>query len=127
LIKAGLAEGNYPLFVAEGTSNQKLEQIQRSGYLWYCFNKLAKIEGPLAVFGQALGVPDQHIVDVIVGSKCLHVAIGLFRDPRSAVNQAIYDSAMQMQARRNDLIKAGRSRNELQLSFFDSESAAVWG
>lgn len=127
LIRAGLDEGNYPLFVAEGASQQKLEQIQRSGYLWYCFNKIAKIESPLVVFGHALGESDQHIVDVIVESKCPHVAIGLFRDPRSAVNQAIYHSALRMQVRRKELVEARRSRSELQVAFFDSESAAAWG
>lgn len=58
LIKAGLDAGHYPLFVAEGSAAQKLEQIQRVGYLWYCLDKLARIESPLVVFGHALGPSD---------------------------------------------------------------------
>jgi hypothetical protein len=49
-IRNGLAEGVYPLFVAEGTPEKKLEQIQRVGYLWYALDKLARIRGPLVVF-----------------------------------------------------------------------------
>lgn len=127
LIQEGLAAGNYPLFVAEGASNQKLEQIQRSGYLWYCMNKLAKIQSPLTVFGHALGPSDRHILDVIVGSKCPHIAVGLFGDPASAVNQAIHDSVTQMQTRRRELVENERHRDELQVTFFSSESARVWG
>lgn len=112
--------------MAEGSSNQKLEQIQRSGYLWYCLNKLAKIQTPLTVFGHALGSSDKHIVDVIVGSRCPHIVVGLFGDPASIENQAIHDSVVQMQTRRREFVESGRHPNELQVTFFSSKSANVW-
>jgi hypothetical protein len=61
LIKQGLTENEYPLFVAEGAAEQKLSQIQRAGYLWYCLDKLARIKSPLVVFGHSLGESDRHI------------------------------------------------------------------
>jgi hypothetical protein len=127
LVKEGLAQNNYPLFVAEGTADQKLEQIQRSGYLWYCLSKLAKIESPLTIFGHALGPSDSHILDVIIHSKCPHIAIGLFGHPAEADNQNIYHAALQMQAKRLEIIANDKYTLPLRLTFFESGSANIWG
>jgi hypothetical protein len=128
LIQEGLANKSYPMFVAEGSAQQKLEQIQRSGYLWYCLDKLAKIESPLLVFGHALGDSDKHLADVIAQNlKLPSIAVGLFRDPKSSSNRAIYANALQLQARRIELLAQGRKGHELAVNFFDSESAGVWG
>jgi hypothetical protein len=76
--------------VAEGDPAQKLEQIQRTGYLWYCLDKLARIKGPLVIFGHSLGPSDQHIVDVVSENADLsQIVVGLHGDPSSAGNQAI--------------------------------------
>lgn len=128
LIQEGLANKIYPMFVAEGSAEQKLEQIQRSGYLWYCLDKFAKIESPLFVFGHALGESDKHLVDAIAYNlKLSSIAVGLFRDPKSPGNAAIYSNALQLQARRKELLAQGRKGHELTVIFFDSESARVWG
>ena len=128
LIRESLAMGDYPLFVAEGDPAQKLEQIQRIGYLWYCLDKLARIKGPLVVFGHALGPSDQHIVDVISENTDLsHIAVGLHGDPSSPSNQAICTSAEAIQARRAALVEKRRRGQRLQVSYFQSESVQVWG
>lgn len=128
LILESMAQSEYPLFVAEGNPTQKLDQIQRSGYLWYCLDKLARIEGPLMVFGHSLGSSDQHIVDVITeNTKLSHIAVGLHGDLANSINQAIYVSAESMRARREALIeKRGRGK-QLEVTYFNSESAKVWG
>ena len=41
LIEDGLDKGQYPLFIAEGSPEKKLEQIQGSGYLWYALENYA--------------------------------------------------------------------------------------
>ena len=63
LIQEGLAKGEYPLFVAEGTPEKKLDQIQGNGYLWYALEKLRTIQSPLVLFGHSLGVSDGHILN----------------------------------------------------------------
>jgi hypothetical protein len=129
LIKEGLAERNYPLFVAEGNSNGKLEQIQRSGYLWYCLDKLARIQNTLFVFGHALGPSDQHIVDILANNTDLRtIAISMFGDPDTPSNQEIIASANRMRAAREEIIAKHRGRgHQLQVLFFDSQSASPWG
>lgn len=127
LIQEGLAGKQYPLFVAEGTPEGKLEQIQRTGYLWYCLDKLSRVEGPLVVFGHALGESDQHIADAISDNlKLPTLALGLFGDPKSSANQAIYTAASKMKARREQLVtKHGRGQ-ALDVLFYDSATAPVW-
>src|SRR5439155_21210102 len=63
LIQEGLEKGQYPLFVAEGSPEKKLDQIQGNGYLWYASEKLRNIESPLALFGHRLGSSDGHILN----------------------------------------------------------------
>jgi uncharacterized protein DUF4917 len=65
LIEEGLDEGQYPLFIAEGSPEKKLEQIQGSGYLWYGLEKLRTIQSPLIMFGHSLGESDNHLLNVI--------------------------------------------------------------
>lgn len=66
LIREGLEKEEYPLFVAEGSAESKLGQIQRVGYLWYALDKFSRIRGPLVVYGHSLGPSDRHIRDAIV-------------------------------------------------------------
>lgn len=128
LIKAGLAVGDYPLFVAEGAADRKLSQIQRSGYLWYCLDKLARIKTPLVVFGHSLGDSDQHIVDALarnVELPAMHIGVHGGPDSPSAANvEAAANNLMKI--REATLEARGGKGKELSVSFFSSESAPVW-
>jgi hypothetical protein len=126
LIRDSLARGEYPLFVAEGSPERKLEQIQRSGYLWYCLDKLARIQGPLVVFGHSLGESDGHIAEVIADNCDLNdIYVGLFGDPDSESNVAVRSSVAAIQSRRRK--RAGSSSTkQLNVHFYDSGSAPVW-
>jgi hypothetical protein len=128
LIRESLANGEYPLFVAEGEPAQKLEQIQRTGYLWYCLDKLARIKGPPVIFGHSLGPSDQHIVDVLCENTDLpHIAVGLHGDASNPGNQTICASAEMMRNRRAVIVERHGHGQQLQVSYFQSESAQVWG
>jgi hypothetical protein len=128
LIRTGLAQGQYPLFVAEGTPERKLDQIQRHGYLWYCLDKLARIKSPLVIYGHALGPSDAHIVNTIVDNPELpEVIVGLHGDPSSVGNKAIIMSCDQMVARRETRRARRRSVVPLSVRYFQTESASVWG
>ncbi len=77
LVCDSLSQERYPLFVAEGDHEKKLDQIQRSSYLSYCLGKLSRIKGPLVIYGHSLSY-DAHIVDRLVRNHDLsNIYIGL--------------------------------------------------
>ena len=83
LIREGLEQGQFPLFVAEGNPEQKLQQIQSNGYLWYCLERLKGIQSPLIIFGHSFGPSDGHILDAIASNIELpEIFVGLTRRPR---------------------------------------------
>jgi hypothetical protein len=128
LITAGLAGKRYPLFVAEGTAEKKLEQIQRNGYLWYALDKFARIKGPLVVFGHSLGESDGHIANAIADNGELPlVLVGLHGDPKNTTNRAIYSATQKMKARRERLPKRRSRSKSLDVIFYDSRTAKPWG
>ncbi len=128
LIREGLKEKNYPLFVAEGTAESKMEQIQRCGYLWYCFDKFARIECPLVVFGHSLGDSDRHITQAITNNpKLSQIAVGLHGDFQSAANKSIIESVEKMKLGRETLQARRPKAKSLDVYYYDSESAKVWG
>lgn len=77
-----------PVFVSEGTSDDKLAAIYRSDYLSFAFTQLMAHTGPLVVLGQGLGDSDQHIVNAINRAGVKQLAIGIY----PAAPQAIIDS-----------------------------------
>ncbi|GAA4694121.1 DUF4917 family protein [Promicromonospora umidemergens] len=54
-----------PLFVSEGTSEEKLRTIRRSPYLSHCLNALTADAGDIVVFGHSLSIQDKHIRDAL--------------------------------------------------------------
>lgn len=128
LVRDGLNLEQYPLFIAEGTPEKKLEQIQRVGYLWYCLQKLSEIRSPLVVFGHSLGPSDKHLVDRLAyngGLKTL--CIGLHGDPESPENEEIQARISEIQRMRREFGGGRRALPELEVFYFHSESAHVWG
>lgn len=126
LIRESLARSEYPLFVAEGIPERKLEQIQRSGYLWYCLDKLARIQGPLVVVGHSLGESDSHIAEVIADNRDLEdLYVGLFGSPASESNIAVRRSVAAIERRRRERARSSKDK-QLNVHFYDSASAPVW-
>ena len=124
LIQEGLNKGQYPLFIAEGSPDKKLEQIQGSGYLWYALDKLRTIQSPLVLFGHSLGDSDKHILNVIARNpKLPELYISLHGNPESKSNRAIQRAAKQLQTTRANL--SGKPK-PLEVFFYDSDSAEVW-
>lgn len=54
-----------PLFVSEGTADDKMEAIRSSEYLTFVYDRLTRVEDRLVVFGQGLGDEDAHVADAI--------------------------------------------------------------
>lgn len=122
-VRDGLKKDQYPLFVAEGDAEKKLEQIQRSGYLWYCLEKLGRVKGSLVIVGHSLGDADAHIVERIVGNRDFkQIYIGLHGDPEGPNALAIQKAGAEMKERRKKLHKDA----PLDIQYFDSNTAKIW-
>ena len=57
--------GAIPLFVSEGTTQQKHSSIYRSNYLTFVYSLFLDNKDPLVVFGHGLGDSDKHIVSAL--------------------------------------------------------------
>lgn len=126
-IRESLARSEYPLIVAEGSPDKKLEQIQRNGYLWYALDKLHRIEGPLVIYGHSLGPSDQHIVEAIGSTAKLgRVFVSLHGDPDFEVNLQIRAAVEHMKSIRRARIEQSGRGSELEVLFFDAATAHPW-
>lgn len=84
LISNALNSGEVPLFVSEGTSEQKMRAISRSHYLRFCYDKLREKREKLVMYGISLSpAQDQHIIDAIK-RKTEHIAIAVYPGDKSA-------------------------------------------
>jgi hypothetical protein len=99
-----------PLFVCEGSSEEKLKVIRGSDYLSFCHAQLASHEGSLCIFGHALGKQDRHIVDAVRAANPKALAISVL--PRS-------ESFVQHQKRHYTALFAGL---DVALKFFDAQT-----
>jgi hypothetical protein len=65
-----------------------------------------------------------HILRCIAGGGCANLLIGLYGDPDSAANRAIAASAEELAASRRN---KKRGRFPLKITYYQAESAKVWG
>lgn len=61
----GTQEGHTPLFVAEGSSEEKLRSIRNSDYLTFAYKSFAEHNGDVVIFGSSLGQTDAHLVSAM--------------------------------------------------------------
>jgi len=74
-----------PLFIAEGDSDDKLAAIYRSDYLSFAYAQLLDHDGPLVVFGHALGDSDQHIIDALTKAGVTEIAVSMLSDAEETI------------------------------------------
>jgi len=121
--REALANGAFPLFVAEGTSMQKKTKIRHNAYLYQGFKQFtANVEQGkhcMFVFGHSLAENDDHILNRIGRGRCRKIYVGIFGDPAAAWNQ-------QIMARANSLADLRHEKWPLEVAFFDAASAHVW-
>lgn len=119
-VRAALEQDYFPLFVAEGTSDEKLERIRHSDYLAKAYRSFENIQGTVFIYGHSLAENDEHYLRLLENGKVANLFIGLFGDPESTSNQKIVSRAEAMKLRRT-------AKRPLQIDFFQSETAKVWG
>jgi hypothetical protein len=88
-IRAALKRNFYPLFVAEGESKQKLEQIQHSEYLNRAFRSFANIGGNLFIFGHSMSDSDNHILNLLTKNNVEAVYVSLHGEPNNTSNRTV--------------------------------------
>lgn len=122
-IRAALDDGRFPRIVAEGTSNEKLDRIVHCAYLHKALRSLMSINGDLVIYGMSLMPNDDHILDAIVRGKTSRLFVGVFGDLTYPDNMALMERAQALIIERSTV----KPRNPLEVFFFDSSTAKVWG
>ena len=119
-VRQNLQHRQYPLVVSEGTSSHKLRRIRSSGYLSWNFDRFREISGHLFTYGSALADPDDHLWEAVAGNdKLKSVWVGIY-------GYAEPDEKQQLIAR-SEKLRIDRQGQSLDVRFYKSESAGVWG
>jgi hypothetical protein len=117
-----IAEGELPVFVAEGTSDRKQGAIGRLSYLRDVHQQfgaaLRNTQDALFTFGHSFGESDNHIAKHIADGTIMDVYIGTFleKDERRAAELAL----LWNEARRS------RGRPQVRVHCFDPSGCSVW-
>jgi hypothetical protein len=118
-IKEAVDSNRFPLFVAEGTAEAKLERIVHSLYLGKSMRGFGQIKNDLFVYGFSFGQSDDHILRLIGRNHVKQMFVSLYGDPDSEANKLIVQRA--------ESIKNRRKKYELEIHYFDAAGARVWG
>lgn len=82
LIRKEIANGNLPVFVAEGSSKDKQLAINNNSYLSHCSDilksKRTSNNNKLTVFGFSFSPPDNHLIELINTSGVKEMAVSLW-------------------------------------------------
>lgn len=101
-----------PLFVSEGTGEQKARTIRSSAYLSYCLARLSANSEPMTIFGtEFAGGTDTHIISAISANR-RPLAVGIWRGAATRGEIASRQARLQGQL-------AGQGN---QIAFFDSST-----
>jgi hypothetical protein len=120
-VRAALQQEFYPVFVSEGTSDEKVERIRHNDYLCKMYRSFTEIQGAIIVFGHSLDHTDDHIFTDRIGlhGKSDRLYISIFGDPSSGPNRT-------KMARATAIAGFRSAKRPLKVSFFDAGTAAVW-
>jgi len=122
-IKDGLKKKEYPLFVAEGNCEKKLEQINQSSYLSYCYGKLKRVQNSIVVYGSSLGDNDKHIIDAIAENREVdQIFIGIYGEDNIKEKIQIEKMADYLVNRRLTV----DSKKPIKIEYYDSSTVEVW-
>lgn len=109
-------QGSLPLYVAEGTTEQKQARINSSVYLRHCYDKLRDNAAPVFIFGHSADDSDTHIYRAIFGSKVDQIYFGAFQADQNEINRLRGQISRHQEA-------AG---SKASIAFFRSESVDLW-
>lgn len=123
-IRLALESNEFPLFVADGTSQQKMTKIEHHAYLYHSYKSLianCKQKEPcFFIHGHSLAENDEHILRRLGKGKFPKLYIGLYGEPSKKENRRIIQNV-------NQLVILRDQKHPLNVSYYDSISANVWG
>lgn len=100
-----------PLFVCEGTHEQKLRSIFASTYLGQIYaHAFSEIQSSVVIYGWSMGANDRHIADQILLQKPKSIAVSVREKNSDTIKRAV------------ELFEPHVER----LEFFDSASPGAW-
>lgn len=88
-----------PLFISEGTAQEKQQRIRESPYLSFCRRIMEGRNAPLTVLGHSLSEADQHIRSSIEQQPERLVAIGIWVPPGRNAKDYIRQEALEIRGR----------------------------
>jgi hypothetical protein len=106
----------FPVYVAEGTSPQKMRKINSVAYLRHCYETLRQNSETIFVYGHSANENDAHIYNAIFRSKAKHLYFGVHRPDDTKVNTL--DGSLAKYQR--------TAASKVEYTFFCSQSAKVW-
>jgi len=110
-----LLSGEIPLFISEGTAEDKLSAIRRSDYLSFAYEQFATHNNNLVIFGHSLEENDQHLIDAMKHWRnCNAIAISMRRH--------MSDSNRVIQRKANIKVRIREKLPNTQILFFDAET-----
>ncbi len=119
-----ISSDKFPLFVAEGKSEQKLLKIKNDEYLRHCYDNFVYSMGQpndaLFIFGHSLKNKDKHILNCIAEGKIPRIYVDLHGKATLKRNVDKITFAMRLKARR-------LNGYPLEVKFFDAKTAKIWG
>jgi Domain of unknown function (DUF4917) len=81
--------GQYPLFVSEASSHNKLAQIKADSYLDNAYKRVRDLTHSLVILGSSIHEVDRHIWDAIQFSSVDTIYVGTRQRPDQAGYRAI--------------------------------------
>ncbi|HWW12332.1 MAG TPA: DUF4917 family protein [Brevundimonas sp.] len=123
--REALSKDEFPLFVAEADSNQKMARIQHSAYLHHSYKSYIATIGngkntALFVFGHSFDANDDHILERIGRSQLGQMYVSLYGPADSPTNVEIIRRAERLKGMRGEAYP-------LFIGYYDAQSAKVWG
>lgn len=115
-VNQSIDEGNYPVFISEGTTNHKKMRINNNAYLARSFSSLKSIGNSLFIHGHSLRDEDDHVFNY-VNRKKKKIFISIYGNASADYNETIISK-----------INSWRSQYDKNEYFvYQSETANVWG
>lgn len=123
-VREAIGRNLYPLFVAEGSSDQKMTKINHSGYLSKALRSFETIcgtkNGNLFIFGHSLNETDEHILSHIRKGKISRVFVSAFKSEDSDYDESYIQKVKHLSFQRP-------KHRPLEIVIYDAQSAKVWG
>lgn len=114
VLSAWESEEYVPLFVSEGTKNQKVRSIQGSHYLSTVYREvLPAPKYNIVIYGWAIGEHDIHILNRLYDPLLIRVAVSVYGGDQAYCNRVHHLIAQNM-------------RHDIDVVFFDSRSQGCW-